>query len=86
MKKTRNLWLATALLAALSVSGCGGGDDDVFVAAPAAAVPDSASASAAAFASFLASLDPSDETSEPLTISDAFVTPLDDLGDPQPVT
>ena len=90
--KQSNRWLVGAsLVAALSIAGCGGDDNDspVVVAPPpssgAGSVPDSAGASVAAFLDFIQSLASSD-TAEPLTIGDGFVTPTDDTGDPRPLS
>ena len=76
------------LMTTLLVGGCGSSDDDdpVATAPPGtASVPDSASASANAFITFLMSLNPNDETSEPLTLGDSFAVPDEDAGEPQPL-
>ena len=81
MIKMHNLWLATAVASTLALSACGGGDGGSAEAVPDTTVPASAGASVAAFMAFIQGLDPNDESSEPLTIGDSFVPPLDDEGD-----
>ena len=83
MNKTRNIWLVLALAASVLVAGCGGGGDDA--PAVATSVPDSAGASSASFLDFIQSLT-TDETSEPLTISDAFSVPADETEGVRPLT
>ena len=88
MKTTTRIFLITGLMATLLVSGCGGSDDEDTVAtAPpgATSVPDSAGTSANAFITFLMTLNPNDETSEPLTLGSDFAVPNDDAGVPQPL-
>jgi len=76
-----------ALGVGLLVAGCGGsgGGGGGGNPAPSAAssVPDSASAGGVEFLNFLQSLSGSDETSEPLTISDGFAVPPAEATDPQ---
>ena len=82
MIKMHNLWLATAVASTLALSACGGGGGGgSSEAVPDTTVPASAGASVAAFMAFIQGLDPNDESSEPLTISDSFVPPVDDAGD-----
>jgi len=81
MIKMHNFWLAAAVASTLALSACGGGDGGSAEAVPDTTVPASAGASVAAFMAFIQGLDPNDETSEPLTISDSFVPPVDDAGD-----
>jgi len=81
MIKMHNLWLATAVASTLALSACGGGDGGSAEAGPDTTVPASAGASVAAFMAFIQGLDPNDESSEPLTISDSLVLPVDDAGD-----
>lgn len=88
MNSTRLILAAASAALALSLGGCWDDDDDDTlppVAVP-AAVPDSAGASAAAFISYLPTLSATDESSEPLTIGDAFAVPADDTSEPAPVT
>lgn len=88
MRSTRKiLWLA-ALGSALVLGGCGGDDGTPTTTASdgSTSVPDSAGVSSAAFLSFLASLSTTDETSEPLTISDSFNVPADEANDAQPLS
>ena len=80
MIKFHNYCFAAVVAASMTMSACSGGggggavvDDTV--------VPSSAGTSAAAFMSFIQGLNPSDETSEPLTISDGFAVPDDDVND-----
>lgn len=80
MNKTRVIWVTAAIAASLVVVGCGGGGDDG-PAPVATSVPDSAGASVASFLNFIQSLSATDETSEPLTISDAFAVPPDEDDD-----
>lgn len=88
MKNHRKLLAATSLIAAVSLAGCWGDDNDDDPGPPAAAteVPDSAGVSAAALISFILGLSGSDEASEPLTIKDAFAVPADESGEPTPLT
>lgn len=83
MIKIHKLWLAAAFATTLTLSACGGGDGGgaAAVAVPDPTVPASAGISVAAFMSFIQGLSADDETSEPLTISDGFAPPEDDLGD-----
>ena len=87
MNKTRNIWLVLALAASVLVAGCGGGGGGGGdgAAAVATSVPDSAGASSASFLDFIQSLT-TDETSEPLTISDAFSVPADETDNVRPLT
>ena len=78
--------VATGMALTLVIAGCGGGDDTpVAVAVPVTSVPDSAGASITSFITFLMSLDPNAETSEPLTIGDTLAVPPDEGNDPQPL-
>ena len=86
MKTTSKILLATGLITTLLVSGCGSNDDGGDGAGSASFVPDSASASPAAFIAYLMTLNPDDETSEPLTLSDSFAVPADEASEPQPLT
>jgi|GEM_PF-1982905 len=89
MNSTRLIFAATAAALALSLGGCWDDDDDdtvpPVVIVP-GAVPDSAGASAAAFIAYLPTLSTTDESSEPLTIGDAFAVPADDTSEPAPLT
>ena len=85
MNKTRNIWLVLALAASVLVAGCGGGGGGDGAAAVATSVPDSAGASSASFLDFIQSLT-TDETSEPLAISDAFSVPADETDNVRPLT
>ena len=88
MKTKTRIFLAIGLMTTLLVGGCGSSDDDdpVATAPPGStSVPDSAGMSASAFITFLMTLNPNDETSEPLTLSDGFAVPDDDVGEPQPL-
>ena len=84
MKTTKNqAWRLTAMLAtAIALSACaGGGNNNTPVAAT--SVPDSASASSAAFIAFIQGLAQGDETSEPLTFNAGFMAPpADETGEP----
>jgi hypothetical protein len=87
MKIHRNLLAATGLLAALSLVGCWGDNDDEPVPPDASAeVPDSAGLSTAAFVGFILGLGASDESSEPLTLKDSFAVPADESTEPIPLT
>jgi hypothetical protein len=81
---SKRLALAAAVTASLALGGCWGDDDPDAPATPATgtAVPDSAGASASAFVSYVQSLDPNDDTSEPKTIGTAFAVPDDDASEP----
>lgn len=85
MKKILYLTMAT-LATAIALTACGGGDDDDnVVAGPATSVPDSAGISGAALVAFILSLDPNDETSEPLAIADGFAVPDDETDNVLPI-
>lgn len=86
MKITRNIWLLPGLAIALIVGGCAGGDDGTGATVDPTVVPASAGESPAAFMAFLGTLSATDETSEPLTLSDNFAVPDDETNDPQPLT
>lgn len=77
MNKTRTLWLGVAVATTLAVVSCGGGGGGGVAVDP-TVVPDSAGVSTAAFLDFIQSLSTTDETSEPLTISDNFAVPDDE--------
>jgi len=85
MKTRSKIWLTAALAATLIVSGCGSNDDGGNGAGSASSVPDSASASPAAFIAYLMTLSPNDESSEPLTLSDSAAVPNDEASEPQPL-
>jgi hypothetical protein len=91
MKTTRLLLAAGASALVLTLAGCRGDDEDDTVAVtppgatPSKEVPDSAGLSAAAFVSFILTLAASDESSEPLTIKDAFAVPPEDSVEPTPL-
>ena len=76
MKNYTKYLSALGLAAILGLGGCWGGGDDG--PANTTAVPDSAGASAAAFVGFLQGLSATDESSEPLTITDSFAVPPDE--------
>ena len=84
MNTISRIALAAGLTTVLLVSGCG--SDDHVTSETSTAVPDSAGVSPAAFTAFLLSLDPNDETSEPLTLSDNFAVPDDETSEPQPLS
>ena len=91
MKIARIIVAASASALVLSLTGCWDDDnaDTVAVAppgiTPSTEVPDSAGVSAAAFVSYILSLAAGDESSEPLTIKDAFAVPPDDSAEPTPL-
>ncbi len=85
MNTTPKILLAAGLATTLIVSGCAGNDDPQPVTGSASSVPDSAGASPAAFTAYLLTLSPNDETSEPLTLSNGFAVPDDEVNDPQPL-
>ena len=85
MKLQRKMLTAAAVATALALSGCWDDDNDDDPTPPPAAateVPDSAGVSTAAFVAFILGLGASDESSEPLTIKDAFAVPADETGEP----
>ena len=90
MNNHRKLWAVSGLIAALSLSGCwsSNNDDDPVPPPPPVSteVPDSAGLSTAAFVSFILGLNANDESSEPLTIKDAFAVPAEETADPTPLT
>ena len=76
------------LMTTLLIGGCGSNNNDDQVAttpAPSASVPGSAGVSANAFIAFLMTLNPNDETSEPLALGDSFAVPDEDAGESQPL-
>ena len=77
MKTHRNLLAATGLFAALALTGCGGGSDDE------PAVLDRVEVSSETFVGFVEGLNGTDETSEPLPISDAFSVLANDSDEPK---
>jgi hypothetical protein len=85
MKNHRRLLAATGLMAALAVAGCWGDDDDPAPPTVATEVPDSAGVDTASFVAFILGLSTSDESSEPLTIGDAFAVPADETSEPTPL-
>lgn len=84
--------IATALsvlTAAALVAGCGGGSDygNEMPPTPAAAVPDSALASSAAYTAFtLMTSQASSETAEPLMAGNLLVPPSSETDEPVPVS
>ncbi len=87
----QRLLLVAGLTAVLALGGCWDDDDDDVAAppppvTPVTAVPDSAGASAAAFLTYLLTLGGSDESTEPLTVSDTFAVPADESSEPTPLT
>ena len=85
MKKTTKIFLTMGLTTTLLVGGCGSSNHDATTPASSTSVPDSAGVSANAFITFLMSLKPNDETSEPLTLGNSFAVPDEDAGEPQPL-
>lgn len=88
MKTTTKIFSTMGLMATLLVGGCGGDDDDDQAAttpAPSTSVPSSAGVSAGAFITYLMTLNPNDETSEPLTLGDNFAVPDENAAEPQPL-
>lgn len=88
MKTTTRIFLTMGLITTLLVGGCGSNNHDDNVAttpASSTSVPDSAGVSANAFITFLTTLNPNDETSEPLTLGNSFAVPTEDTADPQPL-
>ena len=86
MKTTTRIFLITGLMTTLLLGGCGSSDnEDTVATAPpgSTTVPDSAGTSANAFITFLTTLNPNDETSEPLTLGSDFGVPNDASGQPQ---
>ena len=90
MKNQRKLLAATAFLAAWALAGCwDSNDDDPAQTTPptvSTEVPDSAGVSTASFVSFIVGLGGSDESSEPLSLKDAFAVPADETDEPAPLT
>lgn len=93
MNSSRQIALASTLASALLFSACGNNDrDNVPPAGPGTtpvtgtvpgAVPAGAMASSTSFIDFLLGL-VNDETSEPLSISEGFVEPSEDIGEARP--
>lgn len=89
MKNHRKLLAATAFVAAWALAGCWDDDDEAVQPVPPTAsteVPDSAGLSTVSFVSFILGLSGSDESSEPLTLKDAFAVPAEETGEPTPLT
>jgi len=81
-------WLpaALAVVATFALVACGGNDDEIYlppVSEDPTMVPASATANAAAFSNYLASL-PASDTADPLIVS-ALVPPISDSDEPVPV-
>ncbi len=81
MTTTRKIATAAALSLTLIVGGCGDGGG--LAPVDTAAVPDSAGVSVASFIDFILSLSADDETSDPLTISETFAVPEDEINEPR---
>jgi hypothetical protein len=87
MNPIRKIWLAVASAVTLTLSACGGGGGGGGGSASSSgSVPDSAGASAESFIDFNLALGTSDETSEPLSISDSFAVPPDETSEPRPLS
>lgn len=91
MKHANKLLLGAVVASTLALAACGGGgggggDGGGGTSGPGATVPDSATVSVDAFLNFILALNPNDETSEPLILKDGFTPPVDDMGDPRPLT
>ena len=84
--KKQYFYPAIALGIALSLSACGGGNDDDDLRGDGVTVPSDASRNSSNFVEYAGSLSASDETSPPLLLSDSFVVPDDETGDPIPLT
>ena len=85
MKKTTRIFLTMGLITTLLVGGCGSSNHDATTPAPSTSVPSSAGVSAGAFITYLMTLNPNDETSEPLTLGDNFAVPDENAAEPQPL-
>ena len=90
MKTHQRSLAATCLIAALAATGCRGGSDDEPLPSTSPTtmteVPDSAGISTAAFVNFMLGLSDSDESSDPLTLKEAFDVPADDTTEPTLLT
>ena len=94
MKTNRKAHWAMGALLAFALGACSNDNDSnqagaggaVIVPDAPARVPDSAGVSIGAFVSYLLSLASSDETSEPLVITDTFAVPADETSEPQPLS
>jgi hypothetical protein len=78
---------APAALAVAALTACGGNDDQIYlppVAEDPTMVPASATANAAAFSNYVASL-PANDSADPLTVS-ALVPPVSDTDEPVLIT
>ena len=82
MTKFHSYCFAMAVAATLTMSACSGGGGGGGAVVDNTVVPSSAGSSPAAFTSFIKGLNPNDETSEPLTVSDSFAVPDDDVDEP----
>ena len=87
MKNQRKLWMCIAAGSALALAGCFGDDNNETPGPPQAPaeVPASAGVSVASFVSYILSLSPTDESSEPLVITSAFAVPADEASEPTPL-
>ncbi len=89
MKTIRKFWLATGLTMTLIVTGCSDSSSssgDNLVVTDSTEVPVSAGASPEAFVSYIQTLNATDDSAEPLTLSETFSVPADETNDPQPLT
>ena len=78
---------ALAVLATLTLTACGGNDDEVYlspVAEDPTLVPASATANATAFSNFAVGL-PASDSADPLTVT-ALVPPTSDTDEPVAIT
>ncbi len=85
MKTSRKYGLACLLAASLVLAACGGSKDEnavvVVTPPPVTDVPDSAAVSIGSFFSFLLALVNTEDT-EPLTVRDTIIVPVDEISEP----
>ena len=82
MKTNHKLLVAVGVAAVVTLAGCSSNS----AGQPANEVPNGAGVSTAAFVAYLLTLSASDESSEPLIITDAFSVPAEETADPTPLT
>ena len=85
MKTSQKYGLACLLAATLVLGACGGSKDEnavvVVTPPPVTDVPDSAAVSIGSFFSFLLALVNTEDT-EPLTVRDTIIVPVDEISEP----
>ena len=86
MNIKRHLYPAVLLGIALSLGACGGRNEDDALRRDGVIVPADASKNSSNFVDYVGSRSATDETSQPLLLSDSFGVPDDETGNPIPLT